>query len=55
MSDATSVVTGTVLNTATSETFNFGQDSSFVGEKTAQGNSDANVSGIFIILYLQVI
>ena len=46
MSDATNVVPGTVLNTATS-TFNFGQDSSFVGEKTAQGNSDANGIGDF--------
>ena len=28
-------------------TFNFGQDSSFAGGKTAQGNNDANANGAF--------
>ena len=46
MSDATNVVPGTVLNGATA-TFNFGQDSSFAGAKTAQGNTDANGLGDF--------
>ena len=35
---------GNIWNTAT---FNFGQDSSFAGAKTAQGNTDANGNGDF--------
>ena len=46
MAGATNVVPGTVLNGATA-TFNFGQDSSFAGEETAQGNSDSNGIGDF--------
>lgn len=32
-------------------TYNFGQDGTFAGAKTAQGNTDANGIGNFFILY----
>ena len=39
-------------STSMASTINFGQDSSFAGAKTAQGNTDGMASAIFIILRL---
>ena len=46
VSSANAVVPGGVFNSQT-DYWNFGQDSSFAGEETAQGNTDGNDNGDF--------